>query len=254
MHRPDTRKAAAARLPRALGAADASVTGPEEGPAGPNFRVERLPAPTKILLVDDHDIMRDGLTALLNRAGDMEVIGSVSTGEEAVIAAHSLHPDVVVMDLVLPTLNGLDATLRILEKGPPTHVIVLSACHTSEHVHRALRAGARGYVTKKSAGSDLVLAIRTVIAGNQYVAPGIISMPAELGAAGYNKSCTSLSEREREVLRQLVAGASSVEIARTLFLSPKSIDTYRHRLMVKLGVGNRADLIRFALQYELVTV
>jgi DNA-binding NarL/FixJ family response regulator len=209
---------------------------------------------TKILLVDDHDIMRDGLTALLSLAGDMEVIGSVATGEEAVIAAQSLHPDVVVMDLVLPTLNGLDATLRILEEGPLTHVIVLSACHTSEHLHRALRAGARGYVTKTSASSDLVLAIRTVVAGKQYVSPGIISMTAEQGAAGYKQSCTSLSGREREVLRQLVAGASSVEIGQILSLSPKSIDTYRHRLMVKLGVGNRADLIRVALQYELVMV
>jgi len=217
--------------------------------------VKTAPAvPTKILLVDDHDIMRDGLTALLNRAGDMEVIGSVPTGEAAVIAARSLHPEVVVMDLVLPALNGLDATLRILEEGPLTHVIVLSACHTSEHVSRALRAGARGYVTKMSASSDLVLAIRTVLAGNQYVAPGIISMPAEPGAAGYKQSCTDLSDREREVLRQLVAGASSVEIGRSLYLSPKSIDTYRHRIMVKLGVGNRADLIRVALRYELVTV
>jgi DNA-binding NarL/FixJ family response regulator len=210
--------------------------------------------PAKILLVDDHDIMRDGLTALLNRAGDMEIIGSVPTGEEAVVAARVLRPDVVVMDLVLPTLNGLDATLRILEEGPLTHVIVLSACHTSEHLYRALRAGARGYVTKTSASSDLVLAIRTVVAGKQYVAPRIIPMPAEQGAAGYKQSCTSLSRREREVLRQLVAGASSVEIGQILSLSPKSIDTYRHRIMVKLGVDNRADLIRVALQYELVTV
>lgn len=198
--------------------------------------------------------MRDGITALLNGAGDMEVIGSVPTGEEAIVAAQSLHPDVVVMDLVLPTLNGLDATHRILEERPPTHVIILSACHTSEHVDRALRAGARGYVTKTSASSNLMLAIRTVVAGSLYVASGIISMPAELGAAGYKHSCTTLSERERQVLRQLVAGASSAEIAQTLSLSPKSIDTYRHRIMVKLGAGNRADLIRIALQYELVTV
>jgi DNA-binding NarL/FixJ family response regulator len=247
MDRPKERKQAPARSP----------------PAAPATRLERPagfdslacpPAPITILLVDDHDIVRDGLTALLNRAGNMEVIGSVSTGEEAVIAAQSLHPDVVVMDLVLPALNGLDATLRILEEEPLTHIIVLSACHTSEHLDRALRAGARGYVTKTSASAELVFAIRTVVAGKQYVTPRIISLPAEPGAAGYKQSCTSLSGREREVLRQLVAGASSVDIAEILSLSPKSIDTYRHRIMVKLGVGNRADLIRVALKYELVTV
>ncbi len=253
MHKPDTRKSARARFPAGNGVAGASSSGPKR-PAGQDSDVSRPPSPTRILLVDDHDIMRDGLTALLNGAGDMEVIGSVPTGEEAISAAQSLHPDVVVMDLVLPKLSGLDATLRILEEGPLTYIIVLSACHTSEHVYRAQRAGARGYVAKTSASSDLVLAIRMVVAGNEFVARGIIPMQAEHGAAGHKHSCTFLSEREREVLRQLVAGASSAEIGQNLSLSPKSIDTYRHRIMVKLGVGNRADLIRVALRYELVTV
>jgi len=211
---------------------------------------------TRVLLVDDHDIVREGIASLLNRAGGIEVVGSAGSGEEAVLAAGSLSPEVVVMDLVLPTVNGIDATRRILEDWPLIHVIVLSACRTPEHVHRALCAGARGYVTKTSAGSDLVRAIRAAISGNRYISPGIIPMSADgQGDISCRKgSVEHLSGREREVLRLLVDGLSSAEIARHLLLSPKSIDTYRHRLMVKLGVANRAALIRAAIEYELTSL
>jgi len=178
------------------------------------------------------------------------------TGEEAVIAARCLSPDVIVMDLVLPALNGLDATRLILSEWPLTHIIALSGCHTSEHVHRALRAGARGYVTKASVGADLVAAIKAVIAGDRYISAGIMSVTVEaLGdSSGSTHSCEHLSEREFAVLRLLVAGLSSTQIALKLSVSPKSVDTYRHRLMVKLGVANRAELIRLALEYELISV
>ena len=216
------------------------------------------PAPlsTRILLVDDHDIVREGLMALLSRTDGMTVVGFAVTGEEAVLAAGRLSPDVIVMDLVLPTLNGLDATRLILSEWPLTHIIALSGCHTSEHVHRALRAGARGYVTKGSAGSDLVAAIRAVIVGDRYISAGIMPVTVEaLGdRSGATRSCEHLSEREFTVLRLLVAGLSSTQIALKLSVSPKSVDTYRHRLMVKLGVANRAELIRVAIEYELVSV
>jgi DNA-binding NarL/FixJ family response regulator len=212
--------------------------------------------PTRILLVDDHDIVREGLMALLNRAGGMTVVGFAATGEEAVLSARRFSPDVIVMDLVLPALNGLDATRLILSELPLTHIIALSGCHTSEHVHRALRAGARGYVTKTSAGSDLVAAVKAVIAGDRYISAGI--MPVKVEALGNRSnattSCEHLSEREFTVLRFLVAGLSSTQIARQLSVSPKSVDTYRHRLMVKLGVANRAELIRVAVEYELISV
>ncbi|HEY3653565.1 MAG TPA: response regulator transcription factor [Steroidobacteraceae bacterium] len=212
--------------------------------------------PTKILLVDDHDIVREGLMALLSRAEGMTVVGSAVTGEEAVLAARRLSPDVIVMDLVLPGLNGLEATRRILSEWPLTHIIALSGCHTSEHVHRALRAGARGYVTKTSAGSDLVAAVKAVIAGDRYISAGI--MPVTVEALGNRSASTRsrehLSERELAVLRLLVAGLSSTHIARQLSVSPKSVDTYRHRLMVKLGVANRAELIRVAVEYDLILV
>jgi DNA-binding NarL/FixJ family response regulator len=212
--------------------------------------------PTRILLVDDHDIVREGLMALLSRTAGMTVVGSAVTGEEAVSAARRLNPDVIVMDLVLPALNGLDATRRILSEWPLTHIIALSGCHTSEHVHRAMRAGARGYVTKTSVGSDLVAAVKAVIAGDRYISAGILPVTVEaLGnRSSSTRACEHLSERESAVLRLLVAGLSSTQIARQLSVSPKSVDTYRHRLMVKLGVTNRAELIRLAIEYELISV
>jgi DNA-binding NarL/FixJ family response regulator len=211
---------------------------------------------TRVLIVDDHDVVREGLTALLGRAAGMLVVGYAATGEEAVAAAKVLTPNVIVMDLVLPEMNGLDASRLILAEWPLTHIIALSGCHTSDHVHRALDAGARGYVTKTSAGADLVLAIATVEAGEIFVSPGIQSMSIDSkntrrSAGGHLEH---LSQRERQVLGYLVKGSSSADIGRELLVSPKSVDTYRHRIMVKLGVRNRAELIRLALEYELTTL
>ena len=136
------------------------------------------PCPLRILLVDDHDVVREGLTSLLQRTPGMSVVGYATNGEDAVSAAKALNPDIVVMDLMLPTLNGLDASRRILDEWPLTLIIALSSCHTSDHVHRALHAGVRGYVTKTTAGADLAIAIRTVQAGQIFIGPGILSMPA----------------------------------------------------------------------------
>ena len=117
--------------------------------------------PIRILIVDDHGIVRDGLTALLEKHGNMQVVGTAATGKEAVVAAARLEPDVIVMDLVLPELSGVDATERILNLLPRTQVVILSVCHTSEHIFRALRAGALGYVLKQAAGAELVSAVRS---------------------------------------------------------------------------------------------
>jgi DNA-binding NarL/FixJ family response regulator len=211
--------------------------------------------PIRILVVDDHSIVRSGLAILLDRE-EMKVVGSAATGEEAVLAAQRLRPDVIIMDLMLPTLNGLDATRRILREFPRTHVIALSACHTPEHVHRALRAGARGYVLKTAAGADILSAVTAVAAGNQCVSPGITALFVDgvLNASIPRTPFESLSTRENEVLRYIVAGSSSSDIASKLSLSRKTIDTYRSRIMVKLGVANRSALIRFAVEYELPVV
>ena len=209
--------------------------------------------PIRVLVVDDHCIVREGLAVLLDRDSGVKIVGSAETGEEAVLAAIRLRPDVIIMDLVLPVLNGIDATRRIIKELPGTHIIVLSACHTSEHVSRALRAGARGYVLKTAAGTELFRAIKTVTAGEQYVSPAIATLFVD-GALGSSISPSPferLSKRERDVLRHIVAGQTSCDIARHLSLSRKTVDTYRGRMMVKLGVTNRSELIRCALAYEL---
>jgi DNA-binding NarL/FixJ family response regulator len=161
---------------------------------------------------------------------------------------------VIIMDLVLPGLSGIDATRRILAERPQTHVIALSARGTSEHVERALQAGARGYVVKTSVGLYLVPAIRSVVSGHQYVSPGITPLGRLGGLPDPRLSGGCLSAREREVLKLLVAGLSSADMGRQLRVSPKSIDTYRHRIMVKLGVANRAALIRVAIDYDLTAM
>jgi DNA-binding NarL/FixJ family response regulator len=207
----------------------------------------------RILVVDDHCVVREGLAVFLDRTHGMKIVGSAATGEEAILAAHRLRPDVIIMDLVLPAMNGIDATRRIISELPRTAIIALSACHTSEHVYRALRAGARGYVLKTAAGAELISAIKAVTAGEQYVSPAIAALFVD-GAPGASVPTSPfdlLSMRERDVLRHIVAGATSSDIAQVLSLSRKTVDTYRGRMMVKLGVANRSELIRCALEYEL---
>jgi DNA-binding NarL/FixJ family response regulator len=209
--------------------------------------------PIRILVVDDHSVVRDGLAVILDREHGMKVVGVAATGEEAVDAARRLKPTVVVMDLVLPVLNGIDAMRQIIQSLPRTHVIALSACHTLEHVYRALRAGACGYVLKSAAMAELLLAINAVITGNQYFSPAVKALFAQgvLSLAIPRSPFDLLSAREREVLQGIVIGSTSSDIALSLSLSRKTVDTYRSRIMTKLGVANRSKLIQFALEFEL---
>jgi DNA-binding NarL/FixJ family response regulator len=204
-------------------------------------------------VVDDHGIVRDGLTLLLGRQQHMEVVGTATTGKEAIDAAARLKPDVIVMDLMLPELSGVDATARILSISPQIHVVVLSVSHTSEHVFRALRAGAHGYVVKEAAGVELVRAITAVLAGERYLSPLITELLIRgLLDDSYGLSpLERLSGREREVLHLTVAGSTSAEIAEHLSLSRRTVDTYRSRLMEKLGVADLTTLIRFAVEHAI---
>lgn len=194
--------------------------------------------------------------ALLEGQDGMTVVGSAATGKAAILAAERLKPDVIIMDLVLPDLNGIDATQRILRARPLTHVIALSASHTIEHVYRAFRAGARGYVVKDAKGAELVQAVRSVSAGKQFLSTRITPLPDDdlLQNRLTKTPIERLSVREREVLHHLVAGDTSAQIATQLSLSRKTVDTYRGRLMVKLGVSNRTALIRFAIENELIAL
>jgi DNA-binding NarL/FixJ family response regulator len=210
----------------------------------------------RILIVDDHSVVRDGLAVLIEREHGMRVVGVASTGEEAVSAAQRLRPDLIIMDLMLPSLNGIDATQRIISEFPRTRIIALSACHTLEQVCRVLRAGALGFVVKTAAPAELLCAIQEVTAGRQYVSPVIAALfrDGELSMPIPRSPFERLSSRERKVVQLIVAGSTSSDIALQLSLSRKTVDTYRGRIMVKLGVANRSELIRFALEYELPAV
>jgi DNA-binding NarL/FixJ family response regulator len=213
-------------------------------------------APLRIIVVDDHSIVREGLIALLDRQEGMTVVGSAATGRAAVEAAERLQPDVIIMDIAMPDLNGIEATQRILSTRPATSIIALSASHTSEHVSRALRAGARGYVVKNARGTELVDAVRSVSAGKRYFSEHASPGP---GADALVDSPTKtpmerLSARERDVMSRIIEGQTSLQIAQELSLSRKTVDTYRARLMVKLGVSNRTALIRFAIANDLIAL
>jgi DNA-binding NarL/FixJ family response regulator len=208
--------------------------------------------PVGVLVVDDHGIVREGLAVLLERRPEIRVVATAADGRQAVAAAKHYRPDVVVMDLVLPELSGIDATRRILQDIPQTRVVILSVCHSAEHVFQALRAGALGYVLKQSAAVELDHAVMAVLGGERYLSPEVRDV---IAAAGSEFSSLSplerLSSREREVLHLTVGGATSAEIARALSLSPKTVETYRSRIMEKLGVPDHTALIRFAVEHAM---
>lgn len=207
----------------------------------------------RVLLVDDHAIVRDGLRFLLEAHEEFDVVGGAANGREAVRAARDLQPDVVIMDLAMPELNGTEATQQIHEACPATHVLVLSMHSTAEHIYRAFQAGAQGYLLKESAGPELLAAVRTVHAGRRYLSQKI----AETVVDDYIRErhaaspLDSLSARERQILQWIAEGKSSAETARALCLSPKTVETYRSRMMKKLGIADFPALVRFAIQHGL---
>jgi DNA-binding NarL/FixJ family response regulator len=207
---------------------------------------------TRLLVVDDHGIVREGLLALFEKEQELQAVGSASTGQEALALARYLRPDVIIMDLMLPDLNGIEASRDILAQTPRTRIIALSGRKNPEQVYSAFRAGVRGYVVKAAALSELILAVKTVQAGELYVSPSIASLfPGGLPTAPLPKTpYERLSAREREVLRRIVAGSSSADIAEELSLSRKTVDTYRGRLMLKLGVSNRWELVRLVMEND----
>jgi DNA-binding NarL/FixJ family response regulator len=217
----------------------------------------RAPSGTiRILVVEDHGIVREGICELLDRQDGMTVVGSAASCREAILEAQRLSPDLITMDLILPDMNGIDATERILRFLPLAHIVMLSAHSTIEHVYCALRAGAHGYVIKGALGQELVHAVRAVMAGKRFLSPGISPDPTEnLKSYAESKSpLERLSFRERQILHQIVAGSSSTEIGVQMSLSRKTVDTYRSRLMTKLGIHNRSALIRFAIEHESAAV
>lgn len=204
----------------------------------------------RVLLADDHAMMRDGLRALLSVNSDMEVVAEASTGNEAVRLATEFKPDVVVLDIAMPDLNGTEAARMICAKLPLTRIVMLSMHANSEHVHRALEAGASAYVLKESAAAEVITAIRTVVADGRYFSPTLMGVARDgLHRKAHVSPLDSLSARERQVLQLVAEGRSSAEIAELVHLSPKTVETYRSRLMAKLDCKSLAALIKFAVEH-----
>jgi DNA-binding NarL/FixJ family response regulator len=206
----------------------------------------------RILIADDHAVVRVGIKQILETQNDLSVVGMADNGRDAVSKAEALRPDVVLMDIAMPDLNGIEATRLICAQMPTVRVVILSMYHTGEHVFRAMQAGARGYVIKEAAGGEIVKAVRAVMRGRSYFSKGVTKPPEEGVAEIFDdrkSPLASLSAREREVLQFVVEGKTSAAIAKILSLSPKSVETYRSRLMKKLGVENVPSLVKFALQH-----
>ncbi len=210
-----------------------------------------------IFLADDHAVVRDGLRALLEAQPDMRVIGDAANGRDTVRQVARLCPDVVVLDIAMPELNGIEAAREIAQVSPATQVIILSMHSTTEHIFQALQAGARGYLLKESAGIEVVNAVRAVHTGQRYLSQKISDTMIDdyirqRQAAQAQSPLAHLSLRERQVLQLVAEGKSGAEIADILSLSLKTVETYRSRLMNKLGIGDLAGLIRFAIQHGLI--
>ena len=209
-----------------------------------------------ILLVDDHAIVRDGLRMLLEHHSDLRVIGAAADGREALNEARRLRPDIVIMDISMPGMNGIEAAQAICEALPATKVLILSQQAGSVHAHRALLAGARGYVLKQAAGTELVAAVRALQGGRRYLSAAINESVLSdlLNKRPVENPLELLSPRERNVLQLVVEGRSNAEAARELNLSVKTVETYRSRLMQKLGIKDLPALVKFAIEHGVTQI
>ncbi len=206
----------------------------------------------RVLLADDHAIMRDGLKALLSARPGISVVAEVGNGRDAVRRAQELKPDVVIMDVSMPDLNGIEAARLLRDSCPATRIVMLSMHSSSEHVFRAFEAGATAYLLKESASVEMEAAVRAAHAGRRYLSRALAALdPAARSQATRASPLDSLSARERQVLQLVVEGHSSNEIAKLVHLSPKTIETYRSRLMKKLGVKDVTGLVKFAIEHRL---
>jgi two-component system, NarL family, response regulator NreC len=207
----------------------------------------------RILIVDDHAVVRSGLRLLLERHDDIEVVAEAGDARKAIFEARAHQPDVILMDVVMPTGSGIDATPEVLKESPGAKVLILSMQDDPAYVRQAFAAGASGYVLKEAADAEVVSAIREVANGQRYVHP---ALGARLVAAEADEQARAeddpLSEREHEVLRLLALGHTNQEIASTLFLSVRTVETHRAHIMQKLRIATRAELVRYALDQGLL--
>jgi len=215
----------------------------------------------KVFLADDHEIVRHGIRLLLEEETDMKVIGEAGNGREAIDKTRDFCPDVVVMDIEMPGLNGIEAIEKIHENCDSCEVIILSMHSSSEYIMRALKSGAKGYILKESAGKELVLAIRSVTSNRRYLSRKITEKLIDTFidlepyiSAEIISPLEKLSPREREILQLVVEGHSSAKIADIIFISKKTVETYRSRLMQKLEISNMPNLVKFAIRHGLTSL
>jgi two-component system response regulator NreC len=207
---------------------------------------------TTIALADDHHVVRQGLQSLLEAEPDFSVVGETGNGIEAVQLVERLQPDVLVLDLMMPGLNGLEVTRQVSQRSPQTHVVILSMYANEAHVIEALRAGAAAYVLKESSSAELVHAVREAVAGRHYLSPPLSERAIEAYMQKAESSALdpyeTLTAREREVLHLVAEGHTNAEIADRLFISRRTVETHRANLMRKLGLRTQTDLISYALR------
>lgn len=214
--------------------------------------------PIRILLADDHTVVRDGLRVLLERQPGFVIAGEAADGIEAVRLAEETHPDVVLMDIAMPVLNGIEATRRIAAKCPHTAVVILSMHHDESYILRSLKAGARGYLVKDTAKTDLVNGIRAVHEGRSFLSPKVSRILQDdhlrqLESKGLEDSYDLLTSREREILQLVAEGKTNKEIANLLNISPYTIDTHRTHILQKLNLHSAPELILYAVRKGIIS-
>ncbi len=206
----------------------------------------------KVMLVDDHAVVRMGFKMLLETSGDIKVVAEADSGEEAIKSFQEHNPDVIVMDITMPGIGGMEAIERIMAKESSTKVLVLSAHEDSVHPKRVLNAGAMGYLTKRSAAEELVKAIRSVSSGKKYIEANVAQQMAIQQLSGEENPVDVLSEREFEVFMSLAKGKTTNEIAETLFLSPRTVGTHLYNIKQKLNASNSAEIALIAMRSGLI--
>lgn len=208
----------------------------------------------KVFIVDDHDLVRLGIRGILDGVGDIQVVGEAGTGEDAIDLIDTTKPDVVLMDIKMPGMGGLEATRQMLRKRQSYKIIVLTTCDQEPYPSRLLQAGAAGYLTKDCSAEEMVTAIRKVHSGQRYMAPRVAQQIALKHLADGNSESPFdiLSERELQVLIMITKGAKVAEIATQMGLSTKTVNTYRYRLFAKLKVSSDVELMHLALRYNLI--
>ncbi len=214
-------------------------------------------AKIRVVVADDHAIIRDGVGALLALTGDIELVGEAATGAEAIQRVKDLQPNIVLMDVSMPVMDGLEAAKRIRRECPRTKVLVLTQYEDRDWVFRMIDAGASGFISKVAASSELASAIRSVYQGDSYLSPSVAKFLVEdyqnKAVETASSSYEQLTERERQVLKLVAEGHSTKKIADMMFISPKTVEGHKTKLMAKLGVHDRVELVKYALRRRIIT-